>query len=168
MAQGNIIYDQADSLVGKKIPVPVKNGATKMRYRSIMFNIGGFRFMPFIRSINRDMGSDNYYYLFTALPNNKRISGYYRSGGDNIDKVKGVGLTVTYLSNSRIYSRVRFDYWRQEKTQFNNFNIDSYTLYRLSDKVGILGSVGYKTMGDLIGKQFQQGLYGSAGCVFYL
>ena len=137
----------------------------KTFFKPFMFKIKGVSFMPSIRANLGENGIENYYDMFFKVKNLPAFSLYYRTGGNMFHQTKGLG---TEFRNLKITDRVKIngqlDYWNNERTKTNNFNIA--TGINLTDKKNLFsvsGNVGYKSYGNLMGKPFGEGIYGYVG-----
>jgi hypothetical protein len=137
----------------------------KTFFKPFMFKIKNVSFMPSVRANLGENGIENYYDLFLKVKKLPAFSVYYRTGGNMFHKTKGFG---TEFRNLKITDRIKIngqlDYWNNERTKTNNFNIA--TGINLTDKknlFSISGNIGYKPYGNLMGKPFGEGIYGYIG-----
>jgi hypothetical protein len=137
----------------------------KTFFKPFMFKIKNISFMPSVRANLGENGVENYYDLFLKIKKLPSFSVYYRTGGNMFHQTKGLG---TEFRNLEITKSIRLngqlDYWKNERTKTNNFNIA--TGINLTDKKQLFsvgGNIGYKSYGNLMGKPFSKGIYGYIG-----
>jgi hypothetical protein len=140
----------------------------KVFYKPFMFQVKGVKFMPSIRSNLGEIGAENYFDIFMVLPNKNRINIYYRNGGNMIHKINGFGASLKSFTKNKVNINAEIDYWFNGKTIKNNFNAATEVQYKLNDQMQILGTIGYKTKGNLMGKPFNTGFYGCWGIAISL
>jgi hypothetical protein len=137
----------------------------KTFFKPFMFKIKNVSFMPSVRANLGENGIENYYDLFFKVKKAPPFSIYYRTGGNMSHQTKGFGTEFRNLSiTNRIRLCGQLDYWNNERTKTNNFNIA--TGINLTDRknlFSISGNIGYKSYGNLMGKPFGQGIYGYIG-----
>jgi hypothetical protein len=134
-------------------------------FKPFMFRMKTVSFMPSVRANMGENGIENYYDLFFKVKNFPAFSVYYRTGGNMFHKTNGIGGEFRNLElTQRLRLNAQFDYWENERTKTNNFNIA--TGIALNDKsqlFSISGNIGYKSYGNLMGKQMSEGFYGFVG-----
>ncbi len=134
-------------------------------FKPFMFQIKNVSFMPSIRANLGENGIENYYDMFFRVKNLPAFSVYYKTGGNMFHQTKGIGTEFRGLKiNDRIKINGQLDYWNNERTKTNNFNVA--TGINLTDRknlFSIVGNIGYKSYGNLMGKPFSEGVYGFIG-----
>lgn len=137
----------------------------KSFFKPFMFTIKNVSFMPSVRANLGENGIENYYDLFLKVKKLPPFSVYYRTGGNMFHQTKGLGTEFRNLEISdRIKLNGQLDYWKNERTKTNNFNIA--TGINLTDRKQLFsmsGNIGYKSYGNIMGKPFGEGIYGYIG-----
>lgn len=137
----------------------------KTFFKPLMFKIKGVSFMPSIRANMGENGIENYYDVFFKVKNLPAFSVNYRIGGNMFHKTKGVGAEFrNFILTDKIKINGQLDYWNNERTKTNNFNITAGI--NVTDKKNLFsvnGNLGYKSYGNLMGKPFGEGIYGYVG-----
>lgn len=134
-------------------------------FKPFMFKIKEISFMPSVRANLGENGIENYYDVFFKIKNKAPFSVYYRTGGNMFHKTRGGGVEFrNYAISNRIRLDGQLDYWNNERLKSHNYNIS--TGFNISDRSNIFsfsGNIGYKSEGNLIGKQMRSGFYGFGG-----
>ena len=137
----------------------------KTYFKPFMLHLGNVYLMPSVRANMGEIGIENYFDMFFKIKNSAPFSVYYRDGGNMFDQLKGFGGEIRNINLcDRVSMNGQVDYWYNERSEKNNFNISS--CFKLSDKkhlFSFLGTIGYKTKGNLMGKPFNEGLFGYIG-----
>lgn len=134
-------------------------------FRPFMFKIKNVSFMPSIRANLGENGIENYYDMFFKVKNLPAFSVYYRTGGNMFHQTKGVGTEFRNLNiTNRIKINGQLDYWNNERTKTNNFNIATGINLTNKQKIfSVSGNIGYKSYGNIMGKPLGEGVYGYIG-----
>ena len=110
------------------------------------------------------IGVENYFDFFMRYNNLPPFNIYYRTGGNMIDQVHGGGFAVRKIDIiEELELSIQADYWFNERTSKNNYNIHLRSNYFFQNKFKLIIGFGYKTRGSLMGKPIRQGVYGSFG-----
>lgn len=137
----------------------------KSYFRPFMFRLRKVNFMPSVRVNAGELGIENYYDVFFKIKNYPSFNIYYRTGGNLIHHINGFGVSFRKIHlNSRISVDAELDYWNNDRTNKNSFNVSS--IWHLSNRnhtMSSLWALGYKSEGNLMGKTFGAGLYGYVG-----
>ena len=139
----------------------------ELEYRPFMLRLGSTRFMPSTRANLGLLGVENYFDAFVAVSGLPPFNIYYRTGGNLIHGVQGGGLAMRSIEvTERLDLDIQGDYWRNQRTSRNNYNLDARGRYAIQGRCSIVGGAGYKTRGSLMGKPIRGGAYGSVafGC----
>jgi hypothetical protein len=131
----------------------------KTFYKPFMIDIKGTKLMPSIRSNLGEIGAENYFDLSLVLPNKNSLNIYYRNGGNLIHDIKGFGVSFNRLNKDNIKLHTESDYWFNERKNAHNFNLSCGLQVKLTQQTQLVGTVGYKTEGNLMGKPFNKGVY---------
>jgi hypothetical protein len=130
--------------------------------KPFMLKVHGVKFMPYIRANMGELGAENYYDLFITPRSNLSYNIYYRHGGNMFDKIDGAGGEVRAKISSKLSLTSGIDFWNNERTDKKNFNT-LQTLRLKLQRLALATSVGYKTKGALMGKPWDEGVYGYFG-----
>ncbi len=140
----------------------------KSFYKPFMIDIKGTKFMPSIRSNLGEIGAENYFDLSLVLPNKNSLNVYYRNGGNLIHEINGFGVAFNRLNKNKVKLHTESDYWFNERNSSHNFNLSCGLQIKLTPHTQLVGTLGYKTKGNLMGKPFNKGVYAFGGMGFSL
>lgn len=134
-------------------------------FKSFMFKINNVAFMPSIRANMGELGAENYFDLFMRINGLAPFNVYYRQGGNMFHQINGVGAEINRMKfTSRISSMFQIDYWKNERNGSNNFNVMTGVEWsNRQNLLSIIGKIGYKDHGILMGKPLRKGVYAYLG-----
>lgn len=134
-----------------------------------MLRVGDLRLMPSIRANLGELGAENYYDLYFLTPQLRAFNVYYRRGGNMQDDLQGGGINIRNVQLTKgLTAGIQADYWYNGRTNKSNYNVMPQVSARLTKGFAVLGAIGYKTEGGLMGKPYKEGLYGDVGLQFNL
>ncbi len=135
-----------------------------LEYQPFMFKLKDMTFMPSVRANMGLIGVENYFDFFMRYQNLPPFNIYYRTGGNMLDQVHGGGFAIRRINVTKsLELSIQADYWFNERTSKNNYNIHTSFNYSVQDKLNLILGYGYKTKGSLMGKPIKEGMYGSFG-----
>jgi hypothetical protein len=133
-------------------------------FEPIMIGNDRFRVAPSIRANLGYLGAESYFDLFVVARGLPPLSVYYRTGGNLHDEQSGGGLEMRELALAKdVELAGRLDGWYDGLAGKVGGNVEERLTVQMAPSIGLFESLGYKTLGGLMGAPTEGGVYGFVG-----